>query len=357
LGENISLAGWWENDTGHIAAVDEMSYEKSSVILILNHAEVCELLPLDECIPVMREAFIALASGKVHLPLRSIIRPTQAKGLLGLMPSYVSGEHSAYGLKAVCVFPGNPAIGKDAHQGAVLLFSGETGDLQAIMNASAITAIRTAAATAVATDLLARKDAASLAILGSGVQARTHLLAMAEVRELKQCRIASRYFDHAENFAREMSRQVSFAVEPVETVAEALEGADLIVSTTTAREPIVKREWIKPGSHLNLVGACVPNAREADGQTLAAASLFVDSRESALNEAGDYILAAQEGLIGPDHIRAELGEVLIGTKPGRTSAEEITCFKSLGIAVEDLFAAEYLCRKAERLKVGTWVEY
>ena len=330
---------------------------KSSVILVLSHAEVSKLLPLDECIPVMREAFIALASGEVHLPLRSIIRPPQAKGLLGLMPSYASGERPAYGLKAVSVFPGNPAIGKDAHQGAVLLFSGETGELRALMNASAITAIRTAAATAVATDLLARKEADSLAILGSGVQARTHLLAMAEVRELKHCRVASRHFEHAQKFANEMNHKVPFAVEPVETVVEALEEADIIVTTTTTREPIVKREWVKPGSHLNLVGACVPNAREADGATLAAASLFVDSRESAFNEAGDYILAAHEGLIGPDHIRAELGEVLVGAKPGRSSAEEITCFKSLGISVEDLFAAEYLFRKAERLKVGTWVEY
>jgi len=329
----------------------------STVILILSHAEVSDLLPLKECVRIMREAFIANASGKVHLPLRSIIRPPQAKGVLGLMPSYVSGEPAAYGLKAVCVFPGNPALGKDAHQGAVLLFSGETGELQAVMNASAITAIRTAAATGVATDLLARSDVDYLAILGSGVQARIHLLAMAEVRELKHCLIASRQFEHAQKFADEMKQEVPFPVEPVETVAEALDEADLIVTTTTAREPIVKREWIKPGTHLNLVGSCVPHAREVDGETMAAASLFVDSRESALNEAGDYILAAQEGLIGPDHILAELGEVLTGAKPGRTSAEEITCFKSLGISVEDLFAAEYLYQKAQRLKAGTWVEY
>ena len=330
---------------------------KSSVILILSHAEVSQLLPLKECIPLMREALIALASGNVHLPLRSIIRPPQAKGVLGLMPSYASGERTAYGLKAVCVFPGNPVLGKDAHQGAVLLFSGETGELQAVMNASAITAIRTAAATSVATDLLARRDVNHLAILGSGVQAHTHLLAMAEVRELKHCRVASRNFEHAQKFADEMNHEVSFPVEPVSTVVEALEEADLIITTTTAREPIVKRQWIKPGAHLNLVGSCVPHAREVDGETMAAASLIVDSRESALNEAGDYILAAREGLIGPEHIRAELGEVLTGAKPGRTSPEEITCFKSLGISVEDLFAADHLYQKAERLKVGTWVEY
>jgi ornithine cyclodeaminase len=326
-------------------------------ILILNHDEVSKLLPIKECIPVMREALIALAAGKVHLPLRSIIRPPEAKGLLGLMPSYVSGDHAAYGLKAVCLFPGNPALGKDAHQGAVLLFSAETGELLALMNASAITAIRTAAATGVATDLLARVDASQLAILGSGVQAHTHLIAMAEVRAIKHCRIASRHIEHAHQFANEMRQNVSFAIEPVATVAEALDGADLIVTATNSAEPIVKREWISDGAHLNLVGACFPTAREVDSETMAAASLFVDRRESALNEAGDYILAARDGLIGPDHIRAELGELLTGEKPGRTGAQEITIFKSLGISVEDLFAAEYLFGKARRLGAGTWVEY
>lgn len=326
-------------------------------ILILSYTEVSELLPIKECIPLMREALIALAAGKVHLPLRSIIRPPEAKGLLGLMPSYVSGDHAAYGLKAVCVFPGNPALGKDAHQGAVLLFSAETGELLAMMNASAITAIRTAAATGVATDLLARADASQLAILGSGVQARTHLIAMAEVRAIKHCRIASRHIEHAQRFANEMRQDVSFAIEPVATVAEALDGADLIVTATNSAEPIVQREWISDGAHLNLVGACFATAREVDSETMAAARLFVDRRESALNEAGDYILAARDGLIGPDHIRAELGELLTREKPGRTAAQEITIFKSLGISVEDLFAAEYLFGKARRLGAGTWVEY
>ena len=326
-------------------------------ILILSYTEVSELLPIKECIPLMREALIALAAGKVHLPLRSIIRPPEAKGLLGLMPSYVSGDHAAYGLKAVCVFPGNPALGKDAHQGAVLLFSAETGELLAMMNASAITAIRTAAATGVATDLLARADASQLAILGSGVQARTHLIAMAEVRAIKHCRIASRHIEHAQRFANEMRQDVSFAIEPVATVAEALDGADLIVTATNSAEPIVQREWISDGAHLNLVGACFATAREVDSETMAAARLFVDRRDSALNEAGDYILAARDGLIGPDHIRAELGELLTREKPGRTAAQEITIFKSLGISVEDLFAAEYLFGKARRLGAGTWVEY
>jgi ornithine cyclodeaminase len=325
--------------------------------LVLNHDEVVELLPIRECIAVMRDALIALATGKVHQPLRTIIRPPGATGVMGLMPSYMAGEHAAFGLKSICVFPGNPAMGKDSHQGAVLLFSADTGELMAMMNASAITAIRTAAASGVATDLLAREDAANLAIIGSGVEARSHLAAMTEVRAIKRCRVFSRQIDHAQTFAKEMGRDLSFAIEPVECVAEALAGADLIVTATSAREPVVQREWISPGAHLNVVGACTPRAREVDSATMAASSLFVDSRESTINEAGDYLLAIGDGAIGPDHIRAEIGEVLTGEKPGRTSADEITMFKSLGIGIEDLAAAEYLYRKASELKAGTWVEF
>jgi ornithine cyclodeaminase len=328
--------------------------------LVLSHAEVLELLPMKECIAVMREALIALAAGKAHQPLRTIIKPPDAKGVMGLMPAYMSGdlEHqAAFGLKAICVLPGNPAKGLDSHQGAVLLSSAESGELLAMMNASAITAIRTAAVSAVATDLLARVDACSLAMLGTGVQARSHLAAMSQVRSLTRCRIASRHIEHAQKFAEEMRPDFSFALEPVGTVEEALEGADLIVTATTAREPIVKREWISAGAHMNLVGSSIPKAREVDSETMAAASLFVDRRESTINEAGDYLFAVREGVIGPDHIRAEIGEVLRGDKPGRTSPEEITLFKSLGIAIEDLFAAEYLYRRAIEKSVGSWVEF
>lgn len=326
-------------------------------ILILSHDEVVELLPMKDCIAVMREALIALAAGQVHQPLRTIIRPPEAAGVMGLMPSYVSGDRAAFGLKAICVMPGNPARGKDAHQGAVLLFSADTGELQAMMNASAITAIRTAAVSGVATDLLARADASKLAIVGTGVQARSHLAAISEVRIIERCRVVSRHFEHATAFTEEMKRNYSFPLEPVETIAEALESADLIVTATNAVEPIVQREWISPGAHLNLVGSSRPHAREVDGATMAASSLFVDRRESTINEAGDYLFAVREGAISADHIRAELGEVLREDKPGRTSADEITLFKSLGLAVEDLAAAEYLYRKARKLNVGNWVEF
>lgn len=326
-------------------------------ILILNHHEVEALLPMNECIPLMREALLALAAGNAHQPLRTIIRPPEANGVMGLMPSYMSGDRPAFGLKAICVFPSNSAKGKDSHQGGVLLFSAETGELMAMMNASAITAIRTAAVSGVATDLLARPDACNLGIIGSGVQARSHLAAISEVRSIKRCRVVSRHIEHARKFAEEMQQDFSFPLEPVATIAEALKDSDVIVTATTTLEPIVRREWLTPGAHLNLVGSSRPNGREADSATMAATSLFVDRRESTLNEAGDYLFAARDGVIGPDHIRAELGEVLQGDKPGRTSPDEITCFKSLGLAIEDLFAAEFLYRKAQESSVGTWVSF
>jgi len=326
-------------------------------ILILNHDEVVELLPMKECIALMREALIKLASGEVHQPLRTIVRPPNAAGVMGLMPSYVGGDDAAYGLKTVCVFPGNPAKGKDAHQGAVLLFSAETGELRALMNASAITAIRTAAVSGVATDLLAREDASDLAIIGAGVQARTHLKAMAEVRPIKRCRVASRSIEHAGQLAKEMSGNVPFAIEPVDSVAKALDGADLVATVTNSKEPVVQREWISAGVHLNVVGSSTPLAREVDTATIAESALFVDRRESTLNEAGDYLFAMRESAIGPEHIRAELGEVLTGQKPGRTSPEEITLFKSLGLAVEDLAAANYLYRQAQEANAGTWIDF
>ena len=305
----------------------------------------------------MEEALTALARGSMHQPLRMVVRPEGAGGLLALMPAYRGGERAAFGLKAICVFHENPSRGLDAHQGCVLLFSGETGEMLAVMNASAITAVRTAAVSGAATRLLAREDACELALVGSGVQARAHLAAVASVRSITRARVASLHFEHARRFAEELSAVYPFPVEPFESAEEAVRGADIIVTATTAREPVLRREWVAPGAHINAVGTYSPDAREIDTATLAAATLFVDRRESALSEAGDYILAAREGAIGPEHIRAELGEVLAGARPGRTSADEITLFKSLGLAVEDLAAAEHLYQQAQLKESGTWVEF
>lgn len=326
-------------------------------VLILTHAEVDELLPVRECIEVMSEALADLARGNVFQPLRMIVRPPGAAGDMALMPSYRAGARAAYGVKTVCFFPGNPAKGLDSHQGSVMLFSAETGQLLALMNASAITAIRTAAVSGVATRLLAREDAGELAILGSGVQARAHIEAMSCVRPIRRARVASRTMEHAELFARELGSRYSFPIEPVESVEAAVSGADLIVTATTAAEPILKRDCISPGAHLNVVGSSIPSTREVDGALMAASSLFVDRRESTVNEGGDYLFALREGAIGADHIRGEIGELLIGAKPGRNSPDEITMFKSLGLSIEDLASADYLFRKATELQAGTWVEF
>src|ERR1044071_5209776 len=213
-------------------------------ILILDSVQIRELLSMHDCIELMADALSALARDEVHQPLRTIIRPPQARGLLGLMSAYRGGEQGAFGLKAICVFPGNPAQGKDAHQGAVMLFSRETGELLALMNASEITAIRTAAVSAIATRLLAREDAGRLGIIGAGVQARTHLAALAAVRPIKYARVACRNIEHAEELAREM--QFLFPIEPVRTNEEAVRGADVIVTATSSLEPVINKERISP---------------------------------------------------------------------------------------------------------------
>jgi len=319
-------------------------------ILILNEHEVEHLLTMRECIGVMEEALASLARGEVHNPLRSVVRAAEAKGFLGLMPAFRGGAVPLFALKEVCIFPGNPARGLDTHLGAVLLHSGETGELMGVMNASAITAIRTAAVSAVATRLLAREDARSLAIIGAGVQGRTHLEAIPLVRKIDDIRIVSRNREKAEALAGKGARVV-------DSVEEAVRGADIVVTATSSREPVIKREWIADGAHINAVGSSIAAARELDGATVAAASLFVDRRESTVNESGDYLSALREGAIGDDHIRGEIGDILIGKTTGRTSPGEITLFKSLGLAVEDLASAEFLFEKAKREGAGTWVDW
>src|ERR671934_435223 len=278
-------------------------------LVVVGHGEVRRLLPMDECIELMAAVLSDLARGRVWQPLRFVVRPPEESSLMGLMPAHRSAEPPAYGLKAVCVFPGNPARGLDSHQGGVLLFDGETGELRALLDASAVTAIRTAAVSAVATRALAREDARELAILGAGVQARSHLEAMAAVRPFKRARVWSRTAERAAAFAVEA--QTPFPVEAVASAGEAVRGAHVSVTATSSLKPIVRRDWLAPGAHVNAVGSSIPTARELDAATIAAAALFADARESMLNEGGDYLFAVREAGIGPDHIRAELGEVLI----------------------------------------------
>ena len=324
-------------------------------VLVLTHADVEALLPMAECIEVMARALADLARGAAYQPLRMVVRPPGAAGVIALMPAYTSdGPH--FGVKSIGVFPGNVALGRDAHQGSVSLFDGATGEMLALMNAAAVTAIRTAAVSGVATRLLARPDAGDLAMVGAGVQARTHLAAMGCVRPLRRVRVACRNREHAAAFVAFAAAR-GVAVEIADSVEAAVRGADLIVTATSSADPVLRREWIADGAHLNVVGASVPTSRETDSATVVAARLFVDRRESTLNESGDYLVPAREGAIGPDHIRAELGELLTGARPGRTAPEEITLFKSLGLAVEDLAAALHVYRAAQEHGRGTRVEF
>jgi len=325
-------------------------------VLILNSLQIKQLLPIVDCVELMADALSALARDEVHQPLRTIVRPPNARGLLGLMPAYRSGERGAFGLKAITVFPENPSHGKDAHQGAVTLFSRETGELLALMNASEITAIRTAAVSAVATRLLAREDAQELAIIGAGVQARSHLSALASVRTIRQAKVCARNFDHAQRLAEEVQTNFAFPIEPVRSNEEAVRGADIIVTATSSLEPVINKEWISGGAHINAIGTHSPNSREIDSATMAATRIFVDRRESALNESGDYLLAAKEGVVTPESIVGAIGEILLGNISSRTSESEITLFKSLGLAIEDVACADYLYHKALAENFGTWVQ-
>ncbi|HEX9351744.1 MAG TPA: ornithine cyclodeaminase family protein [Gaiellaceae bacterium] len=320
-------------------------------VLVLNQAEVERLLDMEGCIEAMADALASLARGEVHVPLRFLVNPENEPSLIGLMPAHRAGDTPLYSLKTVCVFPDNPKRGLDAHQGTVTLFDGETGEVRALMNASAITAIRTAAVSAVATRLLAREDARELGVLGAGVQARSHLEALRLVRDFERVRIFSPTAEHARSLAAEAG------AEAVESAEEAVRGADVVVTATSSVEPVLQRDWLQEGAHVNAVGGRPPMMRELDTATIAGSAFFVDRRESAEAEAFDYRDALEAEAIGPDHIRAEIGEVLIGAKPGRSAPNELTVFRSLGLAVEDLAAAEYVVRRARETGAGTEVEF
>jgi alanine dehydrogenase len=324
-------------------------------VLLVSQAEVERLLPMADCIEAMAEVLRALAAGQALLPLRQVLALPGGQGAFAVMPA-VLGSAGAIGVKAITVIPGNHGTAYDSHQGAVLLFESEHGRLLAVMDASAITAIRTAAVSGVATRALAREDAGDLALLGTGVQARTHLTAMAAVRRLRRVRVWSRDPAHVEAFRQWAAGRDGVAVEGAPGPREAVEGADLVCTATAAREPVLRGEWLAPGCHVNAVGASTPTARELDSDAVARARLFVDRREAARHEAGDYLIPLREGRVGEDHIQAELGDVLLGRHPGRTAAGELTLFKSLGLAVEDVAAARAVYDRAQAEGAGTWVE-
>ena len=324
---------------------------RRSTLLVLTRSDVERLLPMSACIPLMADALAARARGEAIQPLRTPVRLPDGTGLMVTMPAWV-GSPAALGVKVISVFAGNRERGEDSHQGAVLAIDPASGALLALLEAGAVTAIRTAAVSGVATQRLAVVGAEDLAILGAGTQAVSHLEAMCAVRPIKRVRIWNRSPERAGSLASLARENFGLSTKVVNAPREAVSGATIICTVTGASEPVVKGEWLSPGTHINAVGSSIPSTRELDTDAVAMASLFVDSRESALNEAGDLLIPMQEGRLTETHIRAELGEVLIGRHPGRSSATEITLFKSLGLGIEDVAAACFVVEQARRAGVG-----
>jgi ornithine cyclodeaminase len=324
-------------------------------VLIADQKLVTEVFPMEEAIPTMRRALTMLAEGDVVMPLRSYLGLPESDAVMGLMPSYMGGL-DAVGVKVIAAFPANFGTEFDTHQGVVLFFDTERGLLRAIVDATAITAIRTAAVSGLVTDLLAKPEAGDLAIIGAGTQATTHLQAMRAVRPLRRVRVYSLPTESATAFAERESRRTGLPVEAVATAEEAVTGADLICTTTTASEPVVLGAWVAPGAHINAVGAYNPATRELDSELVARARLYADRRESMLSEAGEFLIPRGEGLFGDEHIVGEIGEVLTGKSPMRSSPDEITLFKSLGIAIEDLASAHRIYEICRERGLGVWVD-
>lgn len=323
-------------------------------LLVINAAEVRRLLPMAACMEAMADALKQLGRGEAQNPLRSVNWLPEKRGILLAMPALTE---EAMAIKVITVMPGNHGTPYDSHMGAVILFDAQYGRPLALMDATEITAIRTAAVSGVATRTLAREDAGDLAILGTGVQARSHLQSMLEARSLRRVRVWSRSAAHRVDYVRWADAELEVEVEAVDSAQAAVSGADLICTATATTEPVLQGAWLSPGAHINAVGSSTPTTRELDSAAMAMVSHFVDRRESTLDESGDYLIALQEGAIDEGHIRAELGEVLLGQARGRSNDEEITLFNSLGLAVEDLASAQVIWCEAQRQGLGTAVPF
>jgi ornithine cyclodeaminase/alanine dehydrogenase-like protein (mu-crystallin family) len=312
---------------------------------VFDHDDVVRYLPMAECIELMQRVFITLARGGALLPLRQVVWQPDRTGALGVMPAYLD-DPGVIGAKVITVFPGNRGTPYESHQGSVLLFECEYGRPLAIVDASAITAIRTAAVSALATRAMAPENAGDLAILGTGTQAVVHLEAMRAVRPVSRVRVWSRTLENARRFAITQSERHGIEVIAAGSAREAVDGAAIICTVTSAAEPVLEGAWIAPGSHVNAVGASTPAFRELDMRAIERSRVVVDRRESALNEAADILIPLREGRITEDHILAELGEVLAENRRIRTADDDITLFRSLGLAIEDLAAAYHVYRAA-----------
>jgi ornithine cyclodeaminase/alanine dehydrogenase-like protein (mu-crystallin family) len=325
-------------------------------IRVLRGPEVRKLLPMAACIDVMQKTMIAVSEGRVVLPLRSILVMPGDRGMMGMMPGYLA-EPECFGVKLVSLIPRNKPPQYSSHLGLVLLFEAEHGQPVALLDAAEITAIRTAAASGLATRLLARADAGDLALLGAGEQARSHLEAMLCVRPLRRIRVWARDRDKAKAFADSEGARHRVPIEHAASVREAVAGADIVCTTTKARDPILLGDWLTPGVHMNVVGSSIAAAAEIDTPAVVKSRFFVDCRNSTVNEGGEYLRALRGGAITPEHILGEIGEVANGSKEGRCSPLDMTLYKSLGIAPQDLASAHYVLEKARAAGIGQVIDF
>lgn len=325
-------------------------------MLILGEHDVHALLPMRECIEVMHRAFATLDAAGYVQPVRLVAWRPDRNGAIAAMPAWTA-QPPVLGAKLISVFPQNRRFGLESHQGLVALYDASDGRLYAILHAGAITAIRTAAVSGVATRILADVEASTLAILGSGVQARTHLEAMLAVRPVRSVRVWSRTADHARAFAREQHEKYRVSIDAAATPREAIAGADIVCTVTASTQPIAHGDWFRAGAHVNAAGAAVPGFRELDTDAIARAGVYVDNRESAFAEADEIRVALAEQRITPAHVRGTLAELASGTCSGRRAPGELTIFKSVGMAVEDLIAARYVYERATETKRGTTIAF
>lgn len=317
-------------------------------MLYIDSETVRQRLTYPVCIELVREAMIRFSSGKTEQLLRSILNLGDAR-MLGVMPGGL-GDGRVFGAKLVSVYPENFSLGKSSHQGVIVLFERNGGAPIGIIDASSVTAIRTAAASAAATDALARADASRLVILGYGEQAHTHALAISEVRKISKCAVWGRSPEQAEKFCKLLSSKIGADVRAAPSVRDAVADADIICTVTAAQEPILKGAWTPSGVHVNVVGSGYAGPTEIDNELVVMSRFFADSKEGVIAQGAEFLNAKKAGLVGDDHIVAEIGEVFSGKAVGRRSAEEITIYKSLGHVVQDLAAASYLA--ASELNTG-----
>src|ERR1700722_15128406 len=317
---------------------------------VIEQEEIARRLTYEACIPLMREAMISFSDGRTRQLLRAII-PLAAGRMFGVMPGAL-GEDAAFGAKLISVYPENFSRGRQSHQGLVVLFEPATGEPVCIVHAGEITAIRTAAASAVATDALARVDASRLAILGYGEQAATHARALIKVRQIRAVRVWGRSPDRALAFCRQMSTELGIPFPSTPAVEDVVDDADIICTVTAAREPILKGAWVRPGTHVNVVGSSFAGPVEVDNDLVVRSRFIADSREGVLRQGAEFLKAKEAGLVDDGHIVAEIGEVLAGKAVGRRSADEITVYKSLGHIVQDLASAWALFQGLPDFRVG-----